>query len=374
MTRSLRATLVQSARTPQTRPRRSFVPFQPALMRYFVYQLNLDQVADEMDETEQDLVTCQCWTLPSLAFHGLWDSLIFDGPVKKNLLEYTSTAMLFSDKKVDSTLVSWNRVVLLHGPPGTGKTSVCKALAQKLAIRLSHRYRHGQLIEVNAHSLFSKWFSESGKLVLKLFQRIKELMEDQTAFICVLLDEVESLSAARKAALSGSEPTDSIRVVNALLTQLDSLKRADNVLILTTSNIAEAIDLAFVDRADIKQFIGYPSVAARYEILRSGLLELQRVGIVAPFQAIHEFSDLSAVADSHSDPSTVLCALAQRVQNMSGRVLRKLPFLAHAWFVQAETTTLAVFLDALDRTIDMELNARQESLSTTAATTAATQQ
>ena len=53
--------------------------------------------------------------------------------------------------------------------PGTGKTSLCKALAQKLAIRLSDRYNYGQLIEINAHSLFSKWFSESGKLVMKLF-------------------------------------------------------------------------------------------------------------------------------------------------------------------------------------------------------------
>lgn len=44
-------------------------------------------------------------------------------------------------------------------------------LAQLLSIRLSRRYPHCQLVSINAHSLFSKWFSESGKLVLKLFQR-----------------------------------------------------------------------------------------------------------------------------------------------------------------------------------------------------------
>ena len=98
-----------------------------------------------------------------------------------------------------------------------------------------------QLVEVNAHSLFSKWFSESGKLVNKLFDTIRDLLDDPDVFVCVLIDEVESLTAARKAALSGNEPSDSIRVVNALLTQIDQLKERPNVLVMTTSNITEAI-------------------------------------------------------------------------------------------------------------------------------------
>ena len=150
--------------------------------------------------------------------------------------------------------------------------------------------------------------------------------------MCVLIDEVESLTAARRAAVAGSEPADAVRAVNALLTQLDALKRRPNVLVralagvaepcmghvladrgheqfgrlavsrehphyqakvymlcaysqvpfavplvhgnfihacsrvmqvLTTSNITEAIDLAFVDRADIKAYIGNPGLQAR---------------------------------------------------------------------------------------------------------------
>ncbi len=71
---------------------------------------------------------------------------------------------------------------------------------------------------MNSHSLFSKWFSESGKLVQRMFETIQELVDDPDSFVCVLVDEVESLAAVRKS--SGSEPSDAVRVVNAMLTQV----------------------------------------------------------------------------------------------------------------------------------------------------------
>lgn len=64
------------------------------------------------------------------------------------------------------------------------------------------RYTSSQLVEVNAHSLFSKWFSESGKLVSKLFAAITELVEEPQSLVFVLIDEVESLTAARKVSAS----------------------------------------------------------------------------------------------------------------------------------------------------------------------------
>ena len=47
----------------------------------------------------------------------------------------------------------------------------------------------------------------------KLFQQIHDTLDDDDTFICLLIDEVESLTAARKAAASGLEPSDAIRVV-----------------------------------------------------------------------------------------------------------------------------------------------------------------
>jgi SpoVK/Ycf46/Vps4 family AAA+-type ATPase len=111
-----------------------------------------------------------------------------------------------------------------------------------------------------------------------------------------------------------------------------------NVLVMTTSNITDAIDLAFVDRADIKQYIGPPGPRVRYDILRTCLDELMRVGIVTPFiqlqssldaQRAHEKASSLSNEDSTAAVSLKLYACAVAADGFSGRALRKLPFLAH---------------------------------------------
>lgn len=66
--------------------------------------------------------------------------------------------------------------------------------------------------------------------------------------------------------MNGIEPTDAIRVVNSLLTQLDTLNAYNNVLVLATSNLLTAIDDAFMDRADLKMYIGFPPVSGTKSI------------------------------------------------------------------------------------------------------------
>ncbi|XP_008945780.1 PREDICTED: pachytene checkpoint protein 2 homolog [Merops nubicus] len=328
-----------------------------------IFHLSEEGPSSENLEEENEDIAANHWVLPAAEFHGLWESLIYDIEVKSHLLDYVTTTLLFSDKNVDSNLISWNRVVLLHGPPGTGKTSLCKALAQKLTIRLSYRYRYGQLIEINSHSLFSKWFSESGKLVTKMFQKIQELIDDKDALVFVLIDEVESLTAARSAFKAGTEPSDAIRVVNAVLTQLDRIKRYPNVVILTTSNITEKIDLAFVDRADIKQYIGPPSIAAIFRIYLSCLEELMKCQIIYPRQqllTLRELEMIGFVENNVSRLSLVLKEISRRSEGLSGRVLRKLPFLAHALYIQSPSVTMTAFLQALSLAVDKQFEERKK--------------
>lgn len=63
--------------------------------------------------------------------------------------------------------------------------------------------------------------------------------------------------------------------------------RYPNVVILTTSNITEKIDMAFVDRADIKQYIGPPSTAAIFKIYLSCLEELMKVILESKTEKCH---------------------------------------------------------------------------------------
>ena len=80
-----------------------------------------------------------------------------------------------------------------------------------------------------------------------------------------------------------------IQAGNAVLTQLDRLRRYPNVLVLCTSNLTEMIDSAFVDRVDIKQFVGPPNVEARYEILRSQIEAMLRpVGVAAASMLLND--------------------------------------------------------------------------------------
>jgi hypothetical protein len=76
------------------------------------------------------------------------------------------------------------------------RTGVCAHRSRSPAFfppLIAHSYPHSRLLEINSHSLFSRWFSESGKLVQKLFGSVMELIEDEDTFVVVLIGAVFGL-------------------------------------------------------------------------------------------------------------------------------------------------------------------------------------
>ncbi|MCJ1450990.1 hypothetical protein MMC28_001324 [Mycoblastus sanguinarius] len=244
--------------------------------------------------------------------------LVFEDPVQFKLLKFIIRMISFSGRQLHYQTVSWNRLILLYGLPGTGKTTLCRGLAQKLAIRLGKDFPEFKLVEFDAHSLFSKYFSESGKLVTKLFGMIESMLdEDENCFVCVFIDEVESLASTRQHSSITNEPQDSLRAVNALLIALDRLRYRPNVVVLCTSNLIKAMDPAFLDRVDIKQHIPQPCAKARYEIYRACYLGLAKCGIIAPIrifarQPEPEVVQLVSVSTSSQPSPDQLFSLSSR--------------------------------------------------------------
>lgn len=205
-----------------------------------------------------------------------------------------------------------------------------------------------------------------------LFRNIHNMAKTSDLLI-VMIDEVESLSSSRATAAAGAEPSDSLRVVNALLTAIDTLRGLPNVLVIATSNITNRIDAAFLDRADVKQYIGLPNVGARYEILRGGIDELLKCGIIQDAGSSDSNSSLSfdtrlkSISLDDSSRTTQktesgllwsdaaqkqLLAASAAAEGLSGRRLRKLCLLSHARLAQSgtgETIPLNRFLLSLRR-------------------------
>lgn len=148
--------------------------------------------------------------IPNDTLSTSWRSLIFEDDLHFRLLRYMVRMIQLMRGPVESdhTLHNWNRLCLLHGPPGSGKTSLCRALAQQLGIAFGGR----TLLQVDCNDLLSKYFGESAKHVNTVFSQVKaEAIKDHRLLV-VLLDEVESIATSRARLSSGSENLDGLRV------------------------------------------------------------------------------------------------------------------------------------------------------------------
>jgi hypothetical protein len=151
--------------------------------------------------------------LPNVVLNDDWDSLVFDDGLPSRLLRYLVRMVGMMGKPgLNLATFNWNKICLLHGPPGSGKSTLCRALAQKLSIRLGDTFPKATLVEINANAMLSKYFGESGKLIESTFDKVQSLARDHAKFVVVVIDEVETIASSRQRVSSSGECSDGLRV------------------------------------------------------------------------------------------------------------------------------------------------------------------
>jgi len=151
------------------------------------------------------------------------------------------------------------RGILLHGPSGTGKTLLAKAVATE---------SEANFVSVRGPELLSKWVGESERGIREIFRRARQ------ASPCVIFfDEIDSIAPVRGA---GGETAVTERVVSQLLTELDGMENMHGVVVLAATNRADMIDTALLrpGRFDKIIQIPLPDKESRKKILEINIKEI----------------------------------------------------------------------------------------------------
>ncbi|KAJ2100153.1 Ribosome biogenesis ATPase rix7, partial [Coemansia sp. S142-1] len=147
------------------------------------------------------------------------------------------------------------RGVLLHGPPGCGKTLLANAIAGEVGV---------PFIQISAPSIVSGMSGESEKKLREVFEEAREL-----APCIIFIDEIDAITPKRENAQREMER----RIVAQMLTCIDDLSwdKTDNkpVMLIGATNRPDSLDPALrrAGRFDREIAMPVPDEAAREQIL-----------------------------------------------------------------------------------------------------------
>ncbi|WP_394700171.1 CDC48 family AAA ATPase [uncultured Parasphingorhabdus sp.] len=143
------------------------------------------------------------------------------------------------------------RGVLLHGPPGTGKTRLARAVANE---------SDAEFFLINGPEIMGSAFGESEKKLREIFEAATK-----AAPSILFIDEIDSIAPKRGQVQGETEK----RLVAQLLTLMDGLESRLNLVVIAATNRPEAVDEALrrPGRFDREIIVGVPDVAGRREIL-----------------------------------------------------------------------------------------------------------
>ncbi|XP_047312247.1 uncharacterized protein LOC124915551 isoform X2 [Impatiens glandulifera] len=161
------------------------------------------------------------------------------------------------------------RAVLFEGPPGTGKTSCARVIADQAGV---------PLLYVPLEVLLSKYYGESERSLGKVFSLANDIPNGAIIF----LDEVDSFATSRDNEMH--EATR--RMLSVILRQIDGFEQDKKVVVIAATNRKQDLDPAFLSRFDSMIDFGLPDEQTRQEIVAQYAKQLTKTDII-------EFSKLT---------------------------------------------------------------------------------